>query len=216
MAATMQESSERLVESPDDDSIPGVKGASGSGFSALWDFPARSYAKYFDEEETKQFRQCSSCLMLQWVLNVLCNVGNFALALAITLHPKCLDGRFSWSTVHTSINLLVLTVSMSLGIAGLRHGSPSKLFQACAGHLLLSAYELLLFARDLCIISFSTERDQIYVYFRGGESHRALFTGVCATAGVSCLLSIVNAYKLRKLTTLLHKALPEDGTYSHA
>lgn len=194
------ENSQRLV-----DSQQGREGTPRRGFPFLsfWDGSKADYFKYFDDEEASQFRRYASCLLMQWIFNVLCNVGNFALALSITLHPRCLNGRFSWSTVHTSINLVVLCISLMLGIVGIQRGSPSKLFQSCAGHLLLGAYELLLFARDLCIISFSTEKDQLYIYFRGGQFHRDLFTGVCATAGISCLVSLLNG-----------KRLADAGTYA--
>ncbi|CBZ50981.1 conserved hypothetical protein [Neospora caninum Liverpool] len=212
MAGTTQESLQGLVDSPDGGRSSATSESNLASKSSLfWDVCTTRYSKLFDEEEAKHFQSSATCLMLQWVLNILCNVGNFTLAFIINIHPECLHGQFSWTTVHTSINLVVLSVSLLLGVAGIRQGSSAKLFQSCAGHLLLSTYELLLCVRDLCIICFSMEQDRLYVYFRGGAFQRSLFAGVCATAGVSCFISLLNAYKLRKLMNLLHKALPAGG-----
>ncbi|KEP62210.1 UNVERIFIED_CONTAM: hypothetical protein HHA_264600 [Hammondia hammondi] len=217
MADILQEIFQDLVHSPGGGRSGTPDGSnSQSKASSSWDVSKRWYFKLFDEEEAALFQSSVKFLALQWVLNIICNVGNFALALVITIHPACLHGHFSWTTVHTSINLVVLCVSMLLGIVGIRQGSTAKLFQSCAGHLLLSTYELLLFIRDLCIICFSMEQDRLYVYFRGGAFQRSLFIGVCSTAGVSCFISLLNAYKLRKLMNVLHNALPAGDASAQA
>lgn len=152
--------------------------------------PKHSFLRYFDAEGRAQVLRTLRCLYILWFLNVASTVASCALALTITFHPLALNGTFNWRVAHACANLVLLALAVGLGIAGAHKGSTNMLYQSCIMHVLLSISSLLPFFGNLSILMLGGGGPSTAQAI-GRGFHRQLFTALCATGGVSAVVSLM-------------------------